>query len=778
MTTTAYLSELNPQQREAVECVDGPVIVLAGAGSGKTKTLTSRLVHLISKGVAPSSILAVTFTNKAAREMKERIEIALQKLESAPGLGRWTEPWMGFSSIMPEVSTFHSFCLKLLRTEAEAAGFEKNFVIYNDGDQRSLLKKTLKQMELTGRLANVKMFQSEINKAKTRAWSPQDVADRGKPGPLHDTLVEVYELYQNELQSNQAMDFGDIIVNAYRLLVSRPDILEKYQDRFRYLMVDEYQDTNRAQYMLVALLARKYQNICVVGDEDQSIYKWRGADIQNILNFREDYSEAKLIRLEENYRSTKTIIEAASHVIRNNNDRYEKALFTNNPLGDKIKVVGLEDERTEAEYIASEIRSVTSSTSSIGFNDIAIFYRGHAQSRAIEEALRREKVAYRIVGGVGFYERKEIKDLLAYLRVLVNPDDSISLTRIINVPARGIGKVSIDKLDKLARRENISLYGGLEALMNGGASDLGPAARKKMDPFFQLIVRLRGMLATAPLSEIVQTVLEDSGYLLELKEENTEESVARIENLEEFYTVVQVFDEECKACDWGRGEDRLPNFLNQISLESQALAAEDGRGLVSLMTLHSSKGLEFSYVFLVGCEEGIFPSRRAINESEWEGSAIEEERRLCYVGITRAKQNLQMTYAGIRRIHGQIQVSPPSRFLGEIPESYMQTIDETRRYSGSAAKSKEPRAYGVVKPKKSGAYYDYEDSQLPPVDIDARIPDSGELVTIGSKVHHATYGRGTIRALEGAEGDRKVVIEFKGYQRKKFLLKYVKLEFL
>lgn len=776
----SYLEELNPMQRAAVESLEGPVIVLAGAGSGKTKTLTSRVVHLIHNGVAPASILAVTFTNKAAKEMKERVGRALEHVGVLPGHGRWTEPWMGFSSTMPEVATFHSFCLKLLRTEADAAGYERSFVIYDDSDQRSLLKKIVKQLGLTGRLANPKMFQGAINKAKTQAWSPSDLAEHSKPGPLQDTVVEVYELYQNELQANQSMDFGDIIVNAYRLLANRPDILEKYQDRFRYLMVDEYQDTNRAQYLLVTLLAKKHRNLCVVGDEDQSIYKWRGADIRNILDFQSEYSEAKLVKLEENYRSTQMIIEAAAHVIRHNEDRYEKTLFTNNEKGERIKVLGLENERSEADRVANEIGTYIAKGHSGGYNDVALFYRSHAQSRAIEEAFRRERVPYRIVGGVGFYERKEIKDLLAYLRVLANPDDSVSLARIINVPARGIGKASIDKLEQLGRREGVSLYAAIGRVMNGAASDLGPAARKKLNPFFQLIQKLRDMVAQSPITDIVQTVLEDSGYLLELKEENTEESRARVENLEEFYTVVRAFDEECVARGWEQDVDRLPNFLNQITLESQALANDENEGAVSMMTLHSSKGLEFPLVFLVGCEDGIFPSKRAIDESEWENSAIEEERRLCYVGITRAKKQLYMTYAGYRRIHGQTQVSPPSRFIGEIPDSHKEVIDLTRRESA-------PRSWGTgeggssrfgLSAQPKGEFYDYEDSQLPAVDIDASVGDTGESVAVGARVLHATYGKGTVRALEGAEGDRKVVIEFGGYQKKKFLLKYVKLQFL
>lgn len=776
-TTSDLLSSLNPAQREAVLATEGPVIVLAGAGSGKTKTLTARVVHLIASGVDPSSILAVTFTNKAANEMKERVANAISRSGLALGFGHWVEPWMGFSRTTPEVSTFHSFCLKLLRAEASAASLSPNFVIYDDSDQLSALKRIVDLLNLSGRLGNAKAYQAAINHAKTQAWGPADMAEQGRPGPFQERLVEVYELYEAALREASAVDFGDIIVRAYQLLAACPDILEKYQDRFQYLMVDEYQDTNRAQYLLISLLARKRKNLCVVGDEDQSIYKWRGADIRNILDFQEEYGNAKLVKLEENYRSTKMIIEAAAHVIRHNKDRYDKVLFTNNPQGDPIKVVELADERAEGDYVSRAIREALARDPRLSPREVAVFYRSHAQSRALEEALRKDRIAYKIIGGVAFYERKEIKDVLAYLRLAANPHDSVGLERVINVPARGIGKATVDKLAEHARKAGLSLYGALEEVVRGQVDLVAAGATKKLQSFYDFLENVRAGVATESLSGIYQRVVHDSGYIAELKAEETEEAKARIENLEEFYSVVQNFEEEFKARGLGPADGMLRNFLSQVTLESQVLeAAENGdQGFVSLMTLHSSKGLEFPMVFLVGCEEGIFPSKRALEESEWEDSAIEEERRLCYVGITRAKRNLTLTYASVRRIYGQVQVSPPSRFLEEIPATH-KTVESKSHVAPTVSWS----AKSARESRGSGLRYDYRDSQADHahVEVEAVHGDTGETLEIGRKVLHAVYGKGTIRAIEGADADRKVTIEFSGYQKKKFLVRHVKLEFL
>ena len=769
----SYLTGLNPGQLEAVMATEGPVIVLAGAGSGKTKTLTARVVHLLSQGVEPRSILAVTFTNKAAKEMKERVARAIAATGGASS--RWSEPWMGFSQANPEVSTFHSFCLKLLRAEPEAAGLAPNFVIYDDQDQLSVLKRTIEQLGLEGRLANAKAYQSGINNAKTLALSPADLRAREARGPFEEKLVEVYELYENALAANQAVDFGEIIVRAWRLFERRPEILAKYQERFRFLMVDEYQDTNRAQYLLISRLAGKYRNLCVVGDEDQSIYKWRGADIRNILDFQTEYPDARLVKLEENYRSTKMIIDAAASVIRNNQGRYDKTLFTNNPEGDPVRIVELGDERAEGDYVAKRIREALSADSRLGYRDVAIFYRSHAQSRAIEESLRRERAPYRILGGAGFYDRKEIKDVLAYIRMAANPKDSVSLERVINVPARGIGKTTVDKLAEHAGKCGISMAEAIGEVVRGQVDFLGNAAVKKLTSFYDFFKGLTDASQKESLADLYQRVVHDSGYLAELKAEGTEEAKGRIENLEEFYNVVQTFDEEAESRELSPGDGLRANFLNQITLESQALeAAEAAGGTISLMTLHSSKGLEFPVVILVGCEEGIFPSKRALEESEWEDSAIEEERRLCYVGMTRAMRHLTMTHVSVRRIYGQVQVAAPSRFLGEIPDRLKRVEGKSHMaptVSWSSVGGREGRS-------SLERRYDFADSEPSPVEIAPSYGNNGEALEVGRKVKHEVYGKGTIRAIEGADSDRKVTIEFSGYQKKNFLARHLKLELL
>ena len=633
----AHLHSLNDRQREAVLATEGPVTVLAGAGSGKTKTLITRIAHLIHKGVEPSAILAVTFTNKAAAEMKHRVEKILQG-DSSIRL-RWSQPWMGFSSHMPEVSTFHSFCVKLLRVESHLIGFNRPFMIYDDDDQLSLLKKVLEEFEISSKNANPKRFKSAIDQAKCQAMGPEEIDPKDFFGPFGEQLVKVYRRYQEVLRSNQAFDFGDLIVESYKILKNHPDVLAKYQDRFHYLMVDEYQDTNRAQYLLVNLLAKKRRNLCVVGDEDQSIYKWRGADIKNILDFQKDYPDAKLIKLEQNYRSTQTIIKGASGVIKNNKGRYDKTLWTANEPGEKIRWTQLPDERAEADFVGGEIQKWLEKNHDGSHQDIAIFYRSHAQSRALEETFRRLKIPYRIVGGVGFYERREIKDALAYLRILVNPDDSISLLRIINVPARGLGKATLEKIEAFAMGRRLSLFAGLKKLLEEGAPSIPPSAAKKLVEFVRMMDGFRDLASRSLVSETFHRILDATGYVAELKAENTEESAARIQNLEEFDTVIQFFEEECKARGMAPGEAMLQGFLNQVTLEASLLEnAENASstGSVSLMTLHSSKGLEFPLAFLVGCEEGIFPSRGAIEEEHFDSESIEEERRLCYVGMTRA----------------------------------------------------------------------------------------------------------------------------------------------
>ncbi len=787
------LASLNEKQREAVLATEGPVTVLAGAGSGKTKTLITRIAYLIQKGVDPSNILAVTFTNKAAAEMKHRVEGILRSGNSAFHI-RWSQPWMGFSSYMPEVSTFHSFCVKLLRNEAHHLGYTRPFMIYDDDDQLSLLKKVLEEFDISPKNAIPKRFKGAIDQAKCQAMGPEDIDPKDHLGPFGEQLVKVYRRYQEVLKSAQAFDFGDLIVEAYKLLRDHPAVLEKYQEHFHYLMVDEYQDTNRAQYLLVNLLAKKRRHLCVVGDEDQSIYKWRGADIRNILDFQKDYPDARILKLEQNYRSTQTIINGASAVIKNNKGRYDKTLWTANEAGEKIHWAQLPDERGEADFVGKELQKWLHKNPEFSFQDVAVFYRSHAQSRALEEIFRRYKIPYRIVGGVGFYERKEIKDALAYLRVLVNPDDTVSLLRIINVPARGIGKSTVEKVEAYATAHKLSLFAGLKKMLSEGADSLPPSATKKLVEFVKLMDSFRDLASRSYVSETYHRILDATGYVAELKAENSDESAARVQNLEEFDTVIQFFEEDAKRRELPPGDGMLQGFLNQVTLEASLLEKdneESSTGSVSMMTLHSSKGLEFPLVFLVGCEEGIFPSRGAIEEEHFDDESIEEERRLCYVGMTRAKQKLFMTNAQIRRIYGQVQVSPASRFLHEVPAELVKA--EVVRAEGSSGfgvrtqwESEKSRGYPSYPRKSSsasssssGRSYEYDLDAEPSYQVQSASGSEatgGKDIKVGSRVRHGTYGQGTVKLLEGSVSDRKVTIEFSGRLLKKFSLKHVELE--
>ncbi|MGZ3651405.1 MAG: ATP-dependent helicase [Bdellovibrionota bacterium] len=783
-----YLSSLNERQRDAVLATEGPVTVLAGAGSGKTKTLITRIAHLIHKGVQPSQILAVTFTNKAAAEMKHRVEAVLRSGNTGY-TPRWAQPWMGFSSYMPEVSTFHSFCVKLLRQEAHVLGYTRPFMIYDDDDQLSLLKKVLEEFDISPKNANPKRFKGAIDQAKCQAHGPGDIDPDDHFGPFGEQLVKVYRRYQEVLRSSQAFDFGDLIVEAYKLFRDYPEVLAKYQDHFRYLMVDEYQDTNRAQYLLINLLAKKYRNLCVVGDEDQSIYKWRGADIKNILDFQKDYPDAKILKLEQNYRSTQTIINGASAVIKNNKGRYDKTLWTANDAGEKIRWAQLPNERSEADFVGRELHKWLNKNSERSFQDVAVFYRTHAQSRALEETFRRLKIPYRIVGGVGFYERREIKDSLAYLRVLVNPDDSVSLLRIINVPARGLGKTTIEKVEAYATAARLSVFAGLKQMLQEGAPSIPPSAAKKLVEFVKMMDSFRDLASRSLVSETYHRILDATGYVTELKAENSDDAKARIQNLEEFDTVIQNFEKE-SAAGMAPGEAMLQGFLNQVTLEAsllEKLNEESTTGSVSMMTLHSSKGLEFPLVFLVGLEEGIFPSRGAIDEEHFDAESIEEERRLCYVGMTRAKEKLVMTNAAIRQIYGQTQVSPASRFLHEVPAELVEAEIVRGEPSGaygvrSQWESEKSRGYPSYQKKTTtsgGRTYEYDaEASAPTSAVQVASSSAGQQIKVGARVNHGTYGTGTVKLLEGSESDRKVTIEFGGRLVKKFSLKHVELQLL
>ncbi len=802
-----YLESLNEPQREAAEHVDGPLIVLAGAGSGKTKMLTSRIAYLMDvRGVPGSRILAVTFTNKAAREMKHRVENSVQS--------------RGFLGA-PEIGTFHAICVRILRRELAATPFTKPFVIYDDSDQLSLVKRVVEKLGIDDKAFSPKAMQAGINRLKCDAIEPKEL----EPSP-HDLferqLKRVYTEYQKDLFANNALDFGEILCMPYRIFRDHPEIRARYQQRFLYIHVDEYQDTNRAQYLLLSMLAKKefggHENICVVGDEDQSIYKWRGADIRNIMDFENDYPGAKVVKLEQNYRSTKTIIKAASQVIKNNRERKDKTLWTAHPEGPLILRTALADERAEAEYVIGEIKRIAANEGR-AYTDFAIFYRTHAQSRQFEEVFRREKIPYEIVGGLRFYDRKEIKDVLSYFKVLQNAQDSVSLKRVINTPARGIGKTTIDKLEAVqteleqTRRVDTptpegaaSSAGPVEFDFNDGeardtslwaalriaskdSSVTSAGTAKKLLNFYTFMEKLMHARPKLLLSELYHQILDETGYVAELRKEGTDEAAARIENLEEFDTVLQEFEETQLE---GLSEEEIEKKKNEllpIFLEESALATDvEGRPKdevipsLQMMSLHSSKGLEYPVVFLVGMEEGLFPSIRGMEDANDE--EIEEERRLCYVGITRARELLYLTHASIRRIWGQINYQEPARFLQEIPADLMDFKDHTvgvgaDTYRLGSSKHFERKHWGSDWGGGGSAGRASADdfSQLNDHDrakaAAGAAKASGGVYRIGSKMEHPDYGSGKILAQEGTGADEKITVQFSSGAPRKFLVRFV-----
>jgi len=781
-----FLKSLNPSQYQAATTTEGPLMVLAGAGSGKTKMLTSRIAYLIdARGIPPHQILAVTFTNKAAGEMRERIE---RHLSGSGVLGA------------PEIGTFHSVCVRILRREMDRTPFTKPFVIYDDSDQLSLIKSAMEKLAIDDKQFNPKSIRAHIDRAKCDALEPHDLRPEH-----HDILGRkvkaVYEQYQKDLFANNALDFGEILCMTWRIFRDHEDVRRKYQHRFRYIHVDEYQDTNRSQYLLLSALVKPemggHRNICVVGDEDQSIYKWRGADIRNILDFEQDYPGAQVVKLEQNYRSTKTIISAASQLIRNNRERKDKTLWTDNPQGAPIVRAQLADERAEAEYVGSEIKKLASNLG-LAYSEFAIFYRTHAQSRQFEDVLRREKIPYKIVGGLRFYDRKEIKDVLSYFKVIMNPQDSISLKRIINTPARGIGKTTIDKLEAHQRfleqtgAADASLWFALQDAL-GSSQILTGAAAKKLTAFVELVQRLILAQPTLFLTELYHQVLDEIGYVRELRTEGTDESLARIENLEEFDSLLQEFEEDQFGAMSDEEKEALKPDLIARFLEQSALASEGDRNQtdlasVNMMSLHSSKGLEFPVAFLVGMEDGLFPSVRPWEESE--ESEIEEERRLCYVGMTRAREYLYLTHVVVRRLWGNITYQEPARFFDEIPSDAIEFKDFAQgsaqsRYRGSSQENSYGAAGSWGQKSSSSSWggrelprsstrrsSDSDFSQLNPFENDSA--EDAHAPAVGKKINHPDFGRGTLLQLEGSGDALRVTIEFSGRDRRKFLWRFVK----
>ena len=630
--------QLSLSQLKAVDHLHGPLLVLAGAGSGKTRALTYRIAHLVAQGEAhPSEILAVTFTNKAAQEMKQRTQSLLSEMGIPTDQPMW-------------ISTFHSICVRILREHAHHLGYPPFFVIYDDSDQLSMIQKILKQLNINTKLYPPKSFKAKINDAKSQALDPAAAA---KGSIMNKKCLQVYQTYEAEMKKANAMDFGDLLLKTYELFCKESDVLEIYQYRFKFILVDEYQDTNRIQYLLVRQLADKHRNLCVVGDEDQSIYSWRGADIRNILNFGEDFTNCQIVKLEENYRSTGNIVRAANALIQNNSLRKDKTLFTKQEPGSLITVHKAATDYDEAKFVVDKLRQLLS-LGTYTHKDFAIFYRTNAQSRVLEDQCRLKGLPYRIVGGMKFYHRKEIKDLLAYLSLSLNPQDDIAFKRIINTPLRGIGKATVETIEEVAHQQGQSMFHSIEQVINRCL--VHARACKNLLVFSEIIKDLSQSAQNMKVSEIFLELLEKTGYCIQLKTEGTPESKARIENIEELGNAISQFEKEKGP------EATLRNFLEQVALASDMDALNDRGESITLMTLHISKGLEYPNVFIVGLEGGLFPGGN---------SDLEEERRLAYVGMTRARENLFLTYARQRRVWGQMQWHPPSQFIDEIPKKYL-----------------------------------------------------------------------------------------------------------
>jgi DNA helicase II / ATP-dependent DNA helicase PcrA len=825
---TDFLSQLNPQQREAVKTGDGPLLILAGAGSGKTRVIAHRIAYLIAeRGVWPRNILAVTFTNKAAEEMRSRVSKLIEGLE----LG--SAPW---------ISTFHSLCVRILRRDIEAlnAGYTRSFTIYDQDDTVRLTRNCIRDLGLDDKQYAPRSIQSAISSAKNRGEDAESFAAKAQyVDERRASIARVFQLYEERLQRNNALDFDDLLIKTVRLLRDVPEVRERYNDRFNYLLVDEYQDTNQLQFALIRLLTEAQQNICVVGDPDQSIYRWRGADITNILKFEEHFPSAKVIRLEENYRSTQNILDLASGVIKHNIERKEKALWTQNPAGEKIRYYQALDAESEARFVASKIEEHLR-----GDPDIraAVLYRTNSQSRVFEEAMRRFGLAYNIVGGFSFYERMEVRDIIAYLKLAMNPHDSIALQRIINTPPRGIGKMTLDEIENRVRQFGISYWDAISDLTSDERALSSRAAAALAN--FQRIVRglankVESVLridepsdrdyedageetsssqtieSTSPVSDLVKAAIVDTGYENSLKAENSEEAEARLENLQELVNAAVDYDEQ--------GAQGLRDFLDHSALVADTDQYKPDVP-VTLMTAHSAKGLEFPVVFLVGLEDGLFPHSRSLSDS----SDIEEERRLAYVAMTRAERVLYVTHAVKRRVYGEELASEPSQFLNEMPIELIEDLSRGRswlsfargshklepssdslqyEYEEDLAEYRVARASGEQRESAKRPVGNYSGKTYNSVDSiaeffrkrdaqigghrgssptvregaedagrDARAPVAPDLFLPGSYVRHAKYGRGLVLRREGSGDQTKVTVSFPGYGQKKLIEKYAGLE--
>ena len=733
---------LNEEQREAVFHTEGPLLILAGAGSGKTRVLTHRIAYLIEeKGINPWNILAITFTNKAAGEMRERVDDIV-----------------GFGSESIWVSTFHSTCVRILRRHIDRLGYDNNFTIYDSDDQKTLMKDVCKLLQIDTKTYRERTILSAISSAKDEMITPEEYELNAYGDFSKKKIAEAYKEYERQLKANNALDFDDLLVKTVQLFQTQPEILEYYQDRFRYIMVDEYQDTNTVQFKLISLLAAKYKNLCVVGDDDQSIYKFRGANIQNILSFEKEFEDTKVIKLEQNYRSTSTILDAANAVIKNNVGRKAKSLWTENGEGEKIQFRQFDTAYDEAEYIVGDIRERVDNGKA-AYCDHAVLYRTNAQSRLFEEKMITANIPYKIVGGVNFYARKEIKDLLAYLKTIDNGKDDLAVRRIINVPKRGIGLTTVNRITEAAQQRGISFY---EALCS---ADLVPGLGRsisKLESFAAMIEYFRKEAEHLSITELMKEILTETGYVEELKAEGEEEAEVRLQNIDEFLNKIAAYEESC--------EEELPTlsgFLEEVALVADIDSLDEESDYVVLMTLHSAKGLEFPYVYLAGMEDGIFPSYMTITADD--PTELEEERRLCYVGITRAKKELSMTCARRRMIRGETQYNKMSRFLKEVPPQLLST--------GKIVEKEE-----LELPKQNAYVQAKQSFQAKPFMISKPVQQfgvkSGEGLSygVGDRVRHMKFGEGTVTAITEGGRDYEVSVDFDSAGTKKMFASFAKLQ--
>lgn len=749
---------LNEQQREAVCNTEGPVLILAGAGSGKTRVLTHRTAYLIEEcGVNPYNIMAITFTNKAAGEMRERID----KL-------------VGYGSESIWVSTFHSTCVRILRRHIDRIGFDTNFTIYDSDDQKTLMKDICKRLNVDTKIYKEKSLLAAISHAKDELISPEEYATRAAASGDYakKKQAEIYREYQEALRKNNALDFDDLIVKTVELFRVDAQVLDYYQERFRYIMVDEYQDTNTVQFELVSTLARKYKNLCVVGDDDQSIYKFRGANIYNILNFEKHFPEAVTIKLEQNYRSTQNILDAANSVIANNVGRKRKTLWTDNAQGKKIGFRQFETGYEEAEYIAKDIAGCVQS-GAYHYGDCAVLYRTNAQSRLFEEKFIVSNIPYKIVGGVNFYARKEVKDLLAYLKTIDNARDDLAVRRIINVPKRGIGATTLNRVADYAAEQDLSFYNALK--MADDIPTLGKSAAK-IHPFVNFIQVMRSKLELISVSELLQEIIEETGYVKELEAEGTDEAQARIENIDELISKVVTYEE-------GEEHPTLSGFLEEVALVADIDSLEEGSDYVVLMTLHSAKGLEFPKVYLAGMEDGLFPSYMSIAYDS-SSEDLEEERRLAYVGITRAKEELTITCARQRMIRGETQYNKVSRFVREIPSELLDgELRRPMRSAGSSADGEsafpsflQNKSAVAKKRKPTLRQQPSGQSMQAKAMITKGIVKADLDYSVGDTVSHIKFGRGVVKNIADGARDYEVTVEFEGYGVKKMFASFAKLK--